>query len=280
MRINELPQAFFSKFMTDRTLSWAASVAYYMVLSLSPLVVLFLIVISHLDPHLQNTFVNQIRELGDPNVASGVEMVIHNSKTNIDLSHISGVFGAVVLLLSAGMVFSELKTALTLMFRQVPTKQNTKWQFILDRFKAMGLALGFIVTIILSLMLATAISSAISPGSVSSAPAIIYLILNILASSCIYFGLFTLWFHYLPEQDLPWKQAAQGGLITAVLFVLGKVLIGIYLGNSAFGSAYGAAGSLVILLVWIYYSAVIMFTGAHVSYLLNEGQRRPLARNF
>jgi membrane protein len=89
--------------------------------------------------------------------------------------------------------------------------------------------------------------------------------------------MFSLTFHYLPDQRLEWRRAIQGGAITAILFVFGKELIGIYLGSAALGSAYGAAGSIVVFLIWVYYSALITFVGAQVSSLLGNSAPKRLA---
>jgi membrane protein len=91
-------------------------------------------------------------------------------------------------------------------------------------------------------------------------------------------GFFTLLFRFLPDVRTAWGNAARGGMITALLFVIGKELIGLYLGKSAIGSAYGVAGSAIVLLVWVYYSVMIIFIGAHVSSWLSS--RRDLRRSL
>ena len=87
--------------------------------------------------------------------------------------------------------------------------------------------------------------------------------------------LFALIFRYLPETRTPWKEAWIGGAVTALLFTLGNELIGLYLGKAGIGSAYGAAGSLIVIIVWVYYSAQVFFLGAEFTHVLAESQRRP-----
>jgi len=93
-------------------------------------------------------------------------------------------------------------------------------------------------------------------------------VVTVVASTGFYSLMFTLLFRYLPDKRQPWGSAFRGGVLTALLFEVGKEVIAMYLGRSAIGSAYGAAGSLIVLLVWVYYSTLITFVGAQVSSIL------------
>jgi membrane protein len=137
-----------------------------------------------------------------------------------------------------------------------------------NRLLHVGLALSFIFILIVSLTASSVISAMTNREFKTMASTI-----NILVSIFSYIAVFTLTFRYMPDHHQPWQRAIRGGLLTAVLFVFGKELIGLYLGRSAIGSAYGAAGSLVVLLVWVYYSTLITFVGAQVSSLISHKAR-------
>ena len=122
----------------------------------------------------------------------------------------------------------------------------------------MGFAFAFLFIMIVSLIVSTALSA-----TLYSDDAAFKALLNVFISVSFYGGLFTLLFHFVPLRHLTWKRSTQAGLMTSLMFVGGKELIGVYLGNSALNSSYGAAGSLVVLLGWVYYSALIIFIGAH-----------------
>jgi membrane protein len=259
----------FDRFVETRTTTLAASLSYYTALSLAPLLILFIAISSKLDMHLQQTFLNQMQSLMGTDGASAFELVIQNAKQRPDLASASSLAGFLTLLFSASLIFGDLRSSLNQIFNQKSHLSNpdeTFWQSVLEFFKKrifqIGLVVGFLFLMIMSLILSSFITASFSIHKV------LWGGLNILISLAFFIGIFGLLFRYLPDSRIQWRQAIKGGLITAFLFVLGKELIGLYLGNSAIGSAYGAAGSLIILLVWVYYSALITFLGAHVSSLL------------
>lgn len=265
------------KYLSDRfqkkfTTTWASSLAFYTSLSLAPLLILFLIVTSQLNPQLQQLFINQINLLMGENAATAIVAILESAKSRPDLISFSGFISLATLLFSASLIFGELRAALNLIFENPVTQDEfsfwqTTWFFFKARFFQMGLVLGFLFIIIVSLIVSTFISSTFTGATALDA------VVNISASYLIYIFLFSILFHYVPQTCLPWKRSIQGGAITSFLFIIGKELIGIYLGNSAFSSSYGAAGSLVVLLVWVYYSAIIIFVGAHISFMLHEKEQ-------
>jgi len=260
---------FVDRFQQKQTMTWASSLAFYTALSLAPLLVLFLIVSSQLSSDLQKNFLSQIHSLMGSEAATAVELIVQNAQAHPNLMSVSGLASLATLLLSASLIFGELRAALDSIFDEVPAAEPTTFLksvglFIKARVFQMGLVLGFLFIVIVSLMASTLISSTL--GQTSNTFGVI---LNICASGAIYVFLFSVLFHYLPDKRLPWKRSVQGGLITAVLFLVGKELIGLYLGQSALSSSYGAAGSLVVLLAWVYYSALIIFVGAHISFMLH-----------
>ena len=262
----------FDRFQSDHTTTLAASLSYFTALSLAPLVVLFVVISSKLDGQIEIAFLQQMRSLVGPSASQIFEMVIQNAKERPDLTSISGVIGILTLLFSASLIFGELRTALNKIFENEDNVSDpphaTIWQdifyFLKERFLRVGIVLSFLFIMIVSLMASSFISATFEVDRA------IWGTMNAAVSLLFFVGLFSLLFRYLPNSRIKWAQAFKGGFITALLFVIGKELIGIYLGNSSIGSAYGAAGSIIVLLVWVYYSALITFIGAHVSSLLSH----------
>lgn len=277
VRTRQFLQSFIAKFSKDETTTLAASLAFYTALSLAPLVILFVTISSQFSLELQNSFVSEAQFVVGQEGAAAFDMVIESAKTRPDLTSIAGVAGVLTLLFSASLIFGELRSALNRIFEVAPRRARhysyvrAAWSVLHQYAVHVGIALCFIMILIFSLAASSVINSA-ETGSKSMMAAV-----NIGLSFCSYVVLFSLTFRYLPDRRQPWRRAIRGGALTALLFTLGKEVIGLYLGNSAIGSAYGAAGSVIVLLVWVYYSTLITFVGAQVSALLIPlKRRRPL----
>lgn len=260
--------SFFDRFQREHTTTLASSLAYYTALSLAPLVILFVTVSSKFGSDLQASFLAQVQAVVGADAAKTFEIVIQNAKERPDLATASGLLGALTLLLSASLIFGELKQALNQIFHNPPKHPESTssvkkiLHFIETRLLNAGLALSFILLMIVSLIFSSIVSASIGEDQGA------WRFVNIAISYISYIGVFTLIYRYLPDPHIRWAPALKGGSLTALLFVIGKELIGLYLGNSALGSSYGAAGSLIVLLVWVYYSALIIFIGAHLSSML------------
>lgn len=250
----------------------AASLAFYMTLSLAPTLILFVAISSHLDSRLQQIFLVQVGDIVGSDAALTFNLIFQSAKAHPDFSSISGIGGILTSVLSAGLIFGQMRDALNNIFhaQPEPSQENpwwkTAWHFVKASIFQGGLALGFVFLMIVSLGISAFLSAT---ALILDNPTLVS-IMNIAISGLIYSGLYIMLFRFVPGRYLPWKQSLQGGVLTAVLFLIGKELIGIYLGQSAIGSAYGAAGSVVVLLVWVYYSALIVFIGAHTSFILND----------
>ncbi|MBX3022115.1 MAG: YihY/virulence factor BrkB family protein [Bdellovibrionales bacterium] len=272
MSAKQIITSFFDKFFKDETTTLAASLAFYTALSLAPLLILFVAISAHLDDHLQAEFLSGAHSLMGGEAAQALGIVIESAKSRADLTSLAGILGASTLLISASLIFGQLRTALNRIFgiQEPPMASGglaILWQFLRDRLTHIALALIGILCLIISLLASSVLSATLEGGQRDFA----YLV-NVCASFAFFAAMFTLVFRYLPDRHQPWRQAIQGGILTAALFVVGKELIGLYLGKSAIGSPYGAAGSLIVLLVWVYYSTLITFIGAQVSSLLVRSQ--------
>ena len=259
------------KFFKDDTTTLAASLSFYTALSLAPLLILFVAVSSHLGENLQQDFVGQTRGLVGNDAAGVVQTVVDGANRRTDLTSLAGFLGVLTLLLSGSLIFGQLRTALNRIYSVEPPDLGLTGytavvvQFLRERLIHIMFAMVCILGMVASLLASSVLSSSVKIPDHTLARNI-----SVAGSFSFYVLLFTTLFRYIPDRTQPWKPSFQGGLLTAVLFEIGKELIGIYLGRSAIGSAYGAAGSLIALLVWVYYSTLITFLGAQVSSLLDR----------
>lgn len=275
--IREFIGRFIEKFSKDDTTTLAASLAFYTALSLAPILILFVTISSHLSDDLQQAFTDQARLLVGNDAAVAVEMVIEGAKNRKDLTSFGNLFGGITLLLSASLIFSQLRATLNKIFdvREIGSDEEGYGRIALNyvryRILNMGFALTFVFALVISL-LASSVISAYLPSQQKT----LMILADILISTIFFSALFTIAYRYLPAIHLAWKRALVGGILSAILFVLGKQVIGGYLGRSAIGSSYGAAGSVIVLLAWVYYSALITFVGAQISALIHftKGQSK------
>jgi membrane protein len=176
------------------------------------------------------------------------------------------LFGTAMLLFGAGGAFNELRAALDVIWEIPPRKGGGIMALVKERLASFGMVLVVGFLLLVSLVLSAAISLLEVKGTFPGS-GIVLQIVNNAVSLAVITVLFALIFKYLPDAHpaIAWKDIWVGALITAALFTVGKFGIGLYLGKSSVGSAYGAAGSLVLLLVWVYYSAQILFFGAEIT---------------
>lgn len=266
---------FVDKFFRDNTTTLAASLAYFATLSIAPLMILFLTLSSGINPLMQQEFVGQVQSVIGVRAAEAIQIIIQTAKDRPDLSRLSGFFGALTLAVSASAVFSELKSSLNIVFETTALEkdkpqENILWQFLKLRILSVGFVLSFIfIFILLVSLVASSFISVFLPGSDQILARVFSWIFSFAIESLI----FCLIYRYIPDERILWREALQAGTITAALFVSGKEVVGIYLGNSGVASAYGAAGSVIVLLIWIYYSALIVFSGAQLNFLMTQKRK-------
>jgi membrane protein len=255
-------------FMADGAPRLGASVAFYTIFSISPL---FLIVIALVTfffdsaDDARKAISDQIVGLLGPKSAETINSIMtqpDSEKHGI----ISTIIAAVTLLLGSTGVFMELQAALNRIWEVEVKTGGGVWGFVKHRLLsfAMVLTIGFLLLVSLVL---TAGISALGKYIGSSIPAFeaISRVLNFVVSFGVITLLFAFIFKYMPDVRMPWKDVWVGAAITSLLFSVGKLGLGMYLAKSATANAFGAAGSLVIVLLWVYYSAQIMFFGAEIT---------------
>ncbi len=242
----------------------AAALAYYSAISIAPLLIIVLAIagLAMGSKEAQQQLVVQMRGLVGEQGGQVVEMVIENADRP-SLASLAGILGLFVLLWGATNVFVELQDALNTIWGVAPKPGRRLWITLRARLLsfAMVLVIGFLLLV--SLVISTALTllsnflSGLLPGF-----DLLWLGVNFLISLSVITLLFGLLFKVLPDVIVAWRDVWLGAAVTALLFVVGKSLIGFYLGQQSFGSAYGAAGSLVVLLIWVFYSAQIVLVGA------------------
>ena len=173
------------------------------------------------------------------------------------------LFAGIAFLIASTGAFLELQVALNTIWRVKPRPSGHLYAFVMDRIRSFGLvvAIGFLLLVSLAV---TAAMAALNAWlfNLSPANALMWNIVNTLVSVVVSTGLFALLFRFLPDVRLRWRDVTTGAVVTAVLFTIGQQVIGLYLGQSAIASSYGAAGSMMILLLWVYYSCQILLFGA------------------
>jgi membrane protein len=256
------------EYSEDRVPRLSAALSYYTVFSLAPLVVLVLAIAGLLwanNEELRLQLVQQIESLVGPQAGEQVNIIIDQFATPGG-SIIATILGVITLILGATGVFGQLQESLNTIWEVRPKEGRGIWGMIKTRFLSFTLVLGISFLLLVSLVVSAALSFVNNFFSdLLGGFGFVAHILNFVVSIGLITLVFAMIFRFLPDVEIEWRDVWVGSLITAVLFTIGKTLIGIYLGNSAVASAYGAAGSLVIILLWVYYSSQILFVGAEIT---------------
>lgn len=266
---DSLPVALVKRFVDADLLTQAASLSFYTLISLAPMLVLVLWITASLYPSAQEALLEQIGLLAGEGAQTVARTVIQNANEQPDVGSLAGLWSTLLLFVGATVVFAQLQGTLNLIFRTESGRLPGGLKaFLRKRVFSVGVvfALGFLVLV--STLTTTAVEVIFA-----NVPSILPLVGNTLML-VIYSLAFALLYHYLPDRRVRWRQAMFGGVITSVLFVVGRWAIGLYITHAAPGSAYGSFGTLVILLIWMYYAATIFFVGALITAVIDERLRR------
>ena len=267
-----LPGALVQRFVEAGLMTQAASLAFYALLSLAPLLVLLLWITASLYPPAQQSLIDQIGDLAGPGASTVASTVIRNATEQPDMGSLAGAWSTVLLFVGATVVFAQLQGALNLIFRSEAQRFTGLLAWLRKRVFSLGVVLAIGFLLIISMVATTALQIAFARMP-SLLPVVGYAV-----TFLIYVLTFAFLYHYLPDRRVAWPQAFLGGAITAGLFAAGRWAIGLYLAQAAPGSAYGSMGALVLLLVWIYYGGVVFFVGALLTAVIDErANNRPEA---
>ncbi|HEY9878603.1 MAG TPA: YihY/virulence factor BrkB family protein [Leptolyngbyaceae cyanobacterium] len=253
----------FQEWQQDKASRLAAALAYYTVFSLAPLLILVIAIAGSIfgTESARDQLTGQIQGLVGPSGAEVVTSALENaSQPGANQGAIASTVSIALLIFGASGVFVQLQDSLNTIWNVEPKPGQGIGYFIQKRLLSFSMILVIGFLLLVSLVVSTALAAL--SGFLDHWLAGLSWLINFAISISLVTLLFAAIFKYLPDAKIRWKDVIVGALITALLFNLGKYLLGLYLGNSSFASTYGAAGSLVVLLAWIYYSAQILFFGA------------------
>ncbi len=261
----------FTEFLSENPFQLAGALSFYTLLSLAPLL---LVVVASAglfwgEAAVRGQLTGQFEQLVGSDGASVINTIIANAsdtKTGV----ISMIIGLATLLFGATTVFVQLQASLNQIWNvRTTARRNAIWSFVRIRLLSMAIVLGMGFLLVVSLVFSAALAALKNHMDAKlSGMAWLWELLNFGISLGVVTVLIAMIYKYLPDVRIAWRDVWLGALVTAGLFGIGKFLIGMYLGHASVGSAYGAAGSLVVLLVWVYYSSLILFFGAEITQLL------------
>jgi len=255
------------RFSDDEAFTLGAALAYYSLLSIAPLL---LVAVSFAGAFfaygdVRMELVDQMSRLTGPEAAALAQTVIDHTKSQ-EASLWSLLLGTVLTLFGATTVFAQLQHALNVVWRVKAVPGNAIMSFIRQRL------LSFAIVLVIGFLLMVSLLTSAVLGSLHTyldqrmeGAAIFWQLLDLAMSLGLSTLLIALMFRYLPDAEVPWRDTWLGGFITAILVTLGKHVIGQYLGQASIASSFGAAGSVVIFMVWVYYVALILLFGAEIT---------------
>jgi membrane protein len=258
-------------FFGDGCSSMAASLSFYTFFSLPALLTLLLALVGRFtDPaQVEHAITAQVARLIGPASAAQVESIISNAGRSQDAASVATIVSLFALVFGATTAFAQLQSALNKAWGVKPDpRRNQIRVFLVKRVFSFGILITIAFLLLVSLALSTvieAISSALTTRY--GIPASMLQVATALGSFLVVALLFAAMFRYLPDARIGWRDVGIGAIGTALLFVLGRTLIGVYLGSSDPGSVYGAAGSLALVLIWVYYTSMILLFGAEFTKL-------------
>ncbi len=263
--------------MDDYAPSMGAALSYYTLFSLAPLLVLIIAIAGMVfgQDAAQGAIIAQLQGIMGQEGATAVQGLL-NAARERSTGVVASIVGGVLLLLGATATFAELQTDLDRIWR-VPAKQKPSgvWGWLRSRVLSFGLVLGFAFMLMISLIVSAALAATGEwLGGGAAAESVLASVLNFIASLALFTVLFAMIYKIMPTAKISWHDVWMGSAVTALLFNVGKSLIGLYLAKSSVASGFGAAGSFVILVAWFYYSAQIFLFGAEYTWVYANSKVR------
>jgi membrane protein len=281
-RFVDLSKQSVNAWLDDYAPSMGAAIAYYTVFSIAPLLIIVIAVAGLIwgQEAVQGEIFGQLAGLLGKEGAAGIQSLLASADKPAE-GIISTVISVAILIVGATTVFAELQSALDRIWK-VPAQQKKSgiWATIRARLLSFGLVLGLAFLLMVSLVTSAALSAFGSWfGGLMPGWEVLLQLINVVLSIGFTAVLFAMIYRYMPQVEIAWRDVMVGGLVTAVLFQVGKVGISLYIGKSAVASPFAAAGSIVVLLVWVYYAAQVFLLGAEFTwvYANRHGSHSPAA---
>jgi membrane protein len=266
----------FDGFINDKAMKLSASLAYYTIFSLGPLLIIIMTVVSIFFGReaVQGKVYGQIKGLVGSDAALQVQQIIKNIESS-NQDSFGATVGISMLIIGATVIFTEIQDSINFIW-SVKAKPKKGWlKYLRNRLLSFSLIVSLGFLLLVSLLVSSLLDLLSERLKIIFADytVFIFYVANIIIVFLVITGLFAVIFKVLPDAKIRWKDAFVGAGFTALLFIAGKFLIGLYLGNSQLGVTYGAAASIMILFVWVYYSAIILYFGAEFTraYAMESG---------
>lgn len=258
----------FKDFVEDDSFSYASSIAFSTIFSMPAILIIALAIGSTFYERnvVQEELINQVGRLVGHETAHEIENILSQAAVD-NTGWWAKTVGIVTLFLSATTVFMSLQSSLNKIWGIKPKPARGWVKYIINRLVSLAMVISFGFILLVSLVIDTivVVFQGMLAEFMEGVTLYLVTVLNVVISLGFIMVIFGLLFKVLPDAKIKWRHVWVGALVTTLLFTIGKYLIGFYLGNSAFNSAYGAAGSLVIILLWVYYSTVIFLFGAELT---------------
>ncbi len=255
----------FRNFSEDKIPKYSASLAYTTVFSFGPLlvVIIFLCTIFLGQDATQGKIYSQMQQFVGHDAALQLQTIIQNASLS-GKGTFAAVIGIITLLIGATAVFAEIQDSINTIWGLKAKPKKGLWKLIRNRFLSFSVivSLGFLLLVSLAISTVIAGLSDRLKASFPDVTVVIFYVLDLIISFVVITALFAVIFKVLPDAKTKWNDILPGALASGLLFLIGKFAISFYIGKSNVGTTYGAAGSLVILLLWVYYSAMILYLGA------------------
>lgn len=264
-------------FLEDKAMKLSASLAYYTIFALGPLLIIIMTVVGFFfgKEAVEGKVYFQIKGLVGENAALQVQQIISNIQSSGSGS-LGPIIGVVMLVIGATVVFTEIQDSINFIW-SVKAKPKKGWlKYLVNRLLSFSLivSIGFLLLVTLLINALLDLLSEKLMSIFADYTIYIFYVVNIAVIFLVISSLFAIIYKVLPDAIIRWKDALVGAGFTALLFMGGKFLIGLYLGNSGLGATYGAAASIMVLFVWVYYSAIILYFGAEFTkaYAMESGE--------
>jgi membrane protein len=266
--------------VNDRASRKGAALAFYTVFSLAPILIVAIAIAGLFfgEEAARGEIYAQMSELIGPDGAQAIQAMIQ-SANRPEAGITATIVGIVTLFIGATTALAELKDGLDQIWQVPNERMSGFWYFVRKRLLSIGMILSLGFLLLVSLVFSAVLTALAKRWGNFDGTGVILQGLNFFVSFVLVTILFAMIYKILPSVRIAWRDVIIGAVVTALLFSIGKFMIGLYLGNSAIGSSYGAAGSIVLVLVWVYYSAQIFLLGAEFTkvYAHRYGSRRGMA---
>lgn len=257
--------------LADEVLTYAAALAFYTALSLPPLLVVMLWMLGGISDGAEDHLRTEAELLMGGNGAAAIDTILDNAEDRVDLTGLSGLISSLALMFAATGVFSRLRAALNKVW-EVHTKPGAgAWVWLRKRL----LSLGLLGVVSFLMLVSLAASTFLGLLDLPTGAGLVAASLNTVSTVVVFTLLFAAVYRLLPDVDMRWRDVWGGAFLTACLFGVGKWGIGAYLAHRGLGTQYGVAGSAIVLLVWVYFSAILVLVGAEITqaWLAASGRR-------